>query len=157
MHRKLGMGLMLIGLAAPVASATAQDIFIYPAQGQSQSQLDKDRYECHSWAVQQTGFDPTRYSPTPSQPSSVPQGQVLTGAARGAAVGAVGGAIGGNAGKGAAIGAATGGLIGGIRRNDQIRQQQSYNQQQSSANSAQRDSYNRALAACLQGRGYTVN
>jgi len=71
-------------------------------------------------------------------------------------------------GKGAAIGAATGALIGGIRRRNQVereaQQQHSYQQQQAaaqanqgSANVAQRDQYNRATTACLQGRGYTVN
>jgi len=59
-------------------------------------------------------------------------------------------------------------LIGGFRRRDQMerqaQQQRSYEQQQAaaqankgSANAAQRNSYNRAMSACLQGRGYTVN
>lgn len=157
MNLKLRVTCLLVMLAAPLIPATAQDLYIYPAKGQSQAQTDKDRYECHNWAVQQTGFDPTRASPSYSQPSSVPQGQVLGTAARGAAVGAVGGAIAGDAGKGAAIGAATGGLIGAMRRNNQIRQQESQYQQQSSADAAQRDAYNRAMAACLQARGYTVN
>jgi hypothetical protein len=109
-------------IALPVLLLTgtsrAQDIYIYPAKGQSQSQQDRDRYECHSWAVKQTGFDPSRSQavasdtrPAPSQPPP-PQGHVVKGAARGAALGAVGGAITGNAGKGAAAGAAMGGLAG---------------------------------------------
>ena len=40
-------------------SATASDIFVYPRNGQSAEQTNKDRYECHAWAVSQTGFDPT--------------------------------------------------------------------------------------------------
>jgi opacity protein-like surface antigen len=32
---------------------------IYPKNGQSQEQQSADRYACHSWAVGQTGFDPT--------------------------------------------------------------------------------------------------
>jgi hypothetical protein len=149
---------LLLGLATPLASALAQDLFIYPAKGQSQAQQDKDRYECHLWAVQQTGFDPSKASTAYAQPAQeAPQGGVLRGAARGATVGVVGGAIGGNAGKGAAIGAATGALIGGMRRNDQVRQQEYQSQQQASAVAAQQGSYNRALAACLQGRGYTIN
>ena len=35
-------------------------IMVYPAQGQSPEQLERDRYDCHIWAVQQTGFDPSR-------------------------------------------------------------------------------------------------
>ena len=64
-----------------------------------------------------------------------------------------GGAIGGNAGRGAMIGAGTGALFGQMRRNDQIRNAES---QQWSQMNQQRDAYNRALAACLSGRGYTV-
>ena len=37
-----------------------QDLFIYPKNGQSDQQQASDRYECHSWARQQTGFDPTQ-------------------------------------------------------------------------------------------------
>ena len=143
----------------------AQDLFIYPAKGQTQEQQDKDRYECHSWAVQQTGFDPskpsTAYYSAPATTSQAPQGGILKGATKGAVVGVVGGAIGGDAGKGAAIGAATGGLIGGMRRNDQIRQQQyqaaQQQQQAANADAAQRQNYNRAMGACLQGRGYSVD
>jgi hypothetical protein len=147
--------------------ARAQDIYAYPAKGQSQAQQDRDRYECHSWAVKQTGFDPSRSQaaasdrPAASSTPLPPQGHVVKGAARGAALGAVGGAITGNTGKGAAAGAAMGGLAGGMRRRDQ-RIQQSHQQQaaaQSAANSqqSQRNAYHRAMAACLTGRGYTVN
>jgi hypothetical protein len=36
-----------------------EDLFIYPRHGQSDEQQAKDRYECHRWAVDQTGFDPS--------------------------------------------------------------------------------------------------
>ena len=35
-------------------------IFVYPRQGQTEEQQAKDRYECHDWAVHQTGYDPTK-------------------------------------------------------------------------------------------------
>ena len=35
-------------------------LFIYPMKGQSKEQQATDRYECHSWSVGETGFDPTR-------------------------------------------------------------------------------------------------
>ena len=38
------------------------DVYLYPRNGQSDAQTQNDRYECHSWAVNQTGFDPTRSS-----------------------------------------------------------------------------------------------
>jgi hypothetical protein len=160
----------LVTAALPVllltGSSRAQDIYAYPAKGQSQTQQDRDRYECHSWAAKQTGFDPSRAqasasSPPPSNQPLPPQGHVVRGAGRGAALGAVGGAIAGDAGKGAAAGAAMGGLAGGMRRRQQRLQQ---NQQQQATSHAavdsqqsQRTAYHRAMAACLTGRGYTVN
>ena len=142
--------------AIAVPDASAQGLYVYPTKGQSQDQQNRDRYECHNWAVSQTGFDPTRAQAQSSAPPP-PQGQVVRGAAGGAAIGAVGGAIGGNAGKGAAIGAASGALIGGIRRHQQQQQYQAQQSQQASASAAQQNAYNRALSTCLQGRGYTVN
>ena len=133
-------------LALSLAAASwAAHPYVYPAKGQSQEQQQKDQYECHEWAVQQTGFDP-------SQPveQSVPRHSVMGGAARGAALGAVGGAIGGDAGKGAAIGAAVGGL-------HTVMSDRRANESQAQAYSASTETYDRAYGACLQGRGYTVN
>jgi hypothetical protein len=118
--------------------------FVYPQRGQSPEQQQRDQGECHVWAVQQSGFNPG--APVASAP---PQGGAVRGAARGAAIGAVGGAIGGDAGKGAAIGAGTGALFGSMRRADQVRQQQALEAQGQGL-------YNRAVATCLGGRGYTV-
>jgi hypothetical protein len=42
---------------------------IYPRQGQSQEQQAKDLTECHSWAVGQTGYDPTN-SPPDNRPGN---------------------------------------------------------------------------------------
>jgi len=168
------VALIALPLFGAAALAQSNDIYIYPARGQSQAQQNQDRYECHSWAVNQTGFDPSRppqaampAAPAPNtyQPS---QRHIVRGAGRGAALGAVGGAIAGDAGKGAAAGAAMGGLVGGFRRRDEKRQQyaqqqymqQQYAQQQQYAYQSsqnQRAAYQRAMAACLQGRGYTVN
>jgi hypothetical protein len=40
--------------------AGSDEIFVYPKNGQSEERQSTDRYECHSWAVGKTGFDPTR-------------------------------------------------------------------------------------------------
>lgn len=37
----------------------SNQIFVYPRSGQTDQQQRNDRYECHRWAVSQTGFDPT--------------------------------------------------------------------------------------------------
>lgn len=34
------------------------EVIAYPARGQSADQQGRDRYECHTWAVGQSGFDP---------------------------------------------------------------------------------------------------
>ena len=136
----------------------AQELVIYPAKGQSQEQLDKDKYECYSWAKQQSGFDamqqPKATAPPPQQQAQ--RGGVVRGGARGAVMGTATGAIAGDTGKGAAIGAASGALVGGMRRRDQQRQQQQWAQQQATTYTKNRDGYNRAYGACLEGRGYSV-
>lgn len=145
---------MLLTLIFPAIAMG--DVYIYPNKGQNEQQQSKDRYECHTWAVQQTGFDPTKPQ-TAQAPSAPPPGKpVLKGAARGAAVGAVGGAIAGDAGTGAAAGAAVGGLLGGMRRMDQAKAQNQQQAQQQNVVAQQQAGYNRALGACLEGRGYTV-
>lgn len=42
--------------------AGTDQLFVYPKQGQSEEQQADDRYECHRWASEQTGFDPTQPS-----------------------------------------------------------------------------------------------
>lgn len=149
-------------MAMTAGMAVAQELIVFPAKGQSNDQMEQDKFSCYTWAKNETGFDPmappTATAPPPQQ--EAPQGGVVRGAARGALVGVAAGAIAGDAGKGAAIGAASGGLIGGMRRNDQNRRQasnqQQWEQQQAQQNSQKRSTYNRAYSACLEGKGYTV-
>jgi hypothetical protein len=79
------------GQPASPPIAAQEDLIIYPKNGQSQELQAADRFECHSWARSQTGFDPT-------QPGGGAQGDGERG----------------------------------------------------------RSNYNRAMAACLQARGYEV-
>jgi hypothetical protein len=68
---RLALAIVALPVLLLTGSARAQDIYAYPAKGQSQAQQDRDRYECHSWAVKQTGFDPSRaQASAPSQPPS---------------------------------------------------------------------------------------
>lgn len=46
-------------VAATQASVASYEVIAYPAQGQSADQQGRDRYECHTWAVGQSGFDPS--------------------------------------------------------------------------------------------------
>jgi hypothetical protein len=60
-------------IAPPAAEAISQvpppaeQLFIYPRNSQSEEQQARDRYACHSWAVSQTGFDPTQPHKTASE------------------------------------------------------------------------------------------
>jgi predicted lipid-binding transport protein (Tim44 family) len=161
--------IFVLSVLTPFAGQTlGQDLIIYPAKGQSQQQMEKDKFDCYSWAKQQSGFDPMQIpppaqAPPPQPPPGSTAGGVVRGGAGGAALGAaVGGIAGGwsGAGKGAAIGALTGGVFGGLRsqaRNNQSAQaQQQLAAQQSAQYRQKRDAYNRACSVCLEAKGYAV-
>ena len=143
-------------VCTPLVGELAEaEMFIYPAKGQSGEQQQKDEFECHQWALQQTGYDPTKAQQAPQQ--QTPQkGQAVRGAAGGALIGLGIGSLSGNAGKGAAIGAGAGALTGGARQQQQQEQQQVANRQAQQAQQAQIERYNKARQVCLEGRGYTV-
>jgi hypothetical protein len=139
-------------------AAAAQQPIIYPARGQSAQKQNTDTAECQLWAKQTTGVDPVAIAQQGANQPAAPQhqGGMLRGAAGGAALGAMGGAIAGDAGKGAAIGAVTGTVVGGVRqrrRNEAAAGQQQANNQLASQQMA---TFSRAVAACMTGRGYTV-
>ncbi|MGH8260536.1 MAG: DUF6515 family protein [Steroidobacteraceae bacterium] len=99
LYRGPNVGYEVVDAPPDASAATAQapgpsgeQLFIYPNNGQSPDQQARDRYECHSWASNQTGFDPT---------------------------------------------AANGGVP-------------------SDQTAGKRADYDRAMSACLEGRGYTV-
>ena len=151
--------------AFAIEPVLAQENIVYPAEGQSAEQMEKDKFECYSWAKGQTGFDPMEMpkatSPPPQQQSrGSTAGGAVKGGLLGAGAGAAIGAIAGDAGKGAAIGAASGGLLGGARRRSQNqgdkRRQEQWEQEQVANYQRNRDAYNRAYRACLEGRGYSV-
>jgi hypothetical protein len=146
-----------------VPAPPPQRVFVYPANGQSAEQTDRDRYECHVWAVEQTGVDPSRadasaYERVIVQPANPPGAGTVAGAIGGAILGSI---IAGprNAGAGLVIGGATGAIVGSASdasAQAQARQTQAQINQSAAAGRARADSYRRAIGACLQGRGYTV-
>jgi hypothetical protein len=162
---------LLLGAAAAHAQNTQP--VIYPAKGQSAKQQDQDRYECHTWARGQSGFDPTQ-APSGSAPAqSVAATSTGTSAGGAPVSGMAAGAMGGaavaelthhDAGRGAAAGAIGGAVIQRVKQQQAAQQQQAKQQaaqqqaaaQQSAARSQQRATYERALGACMEGRGYTV-
>ncbi len=139
--------ILLIGVVLVFSVPSyGQQLMVYK-DGVSNDQSMRDQSECSMWAVQNTGYSPYGSAPVQAGPGG---GQVIVNAAQGALVGGVVGAIAGDTGTGALAGAAGGVLIGGMRRRGAARQQQARQNQM-------QDNYTRALATCLQGRGYTVN
>jgi hypothetical protein len=168
MRRMICLSVSMLLVMLTTGHAIAQDIIMYPTRGQSQQQIERDKFDCYTWAKQTTGFDPMEVpKATQPPPPQVPPGAVAGGAVRGGAGGAaLGAAIGGiaggwsGAGKGAAIGGLAGGVFGGMRSQARMNQsaqaQQQWAAQQSAQYAQRRDTYNRAYAACLEGKGYTV-
>lgn len=142
-----------LGLLAAFARA---EVFVYPKAGQSQEQFQRDEFECHKWAKEQTGVDPSRPASVAAAPAPS-SGGALRGAAGGAALGAVGGAIGGNAGKGAAIGAGVGAVAGLARQSRRNAQAADDARQAEASQQANLQRYEKAYGACMGGRGYQVN
>ncbi|MEZ5559770.1 MAG: glycine zipper domain-containing protein [Pseudomonadales bacterium] len=156
LHNK---AMLILAAALLCSGARAQEMVIYPKQGQSPEQQEKDRFECYRFGRDTTGFDPmalpTATAPRPEQtgPSA---GQR---AVRGAVVGGAVGAITGNSSKAkkyAGAGAATGALVGGMKSADTKRAQEQWEREQQAQYAQRRNHYNRAFAACMEGREYTV-
>ena len=152
---------------APPPPAQTPDVYFYPKQGQDAQQQSRDRYECYLWARQNTGYDPSQFRPDSRANVRVvavpgPGHDTVAGGFTGAVLGA---AVSRprDAGAGALIGAVAGAVIGAA--SDQSRQRQADAEQAridaaQERRAAQSDaviqSYRRALKACLEGRGYTV-
>ncbi len=166
------------GIAAAIfllsSAATAQDLYVYPAQGQSDQQLADDRYACHLWAVRESDFDPSQFGEVaPPRTVRVPvpenkaDGAAEKGAIAGAVVGAVIGAHNDEVGEGVVVGAVVGAITGAaieehgeheareIARAEAQRRAEEIGQTRAEG-LLRRSDYRRALTACLQGRGYSV-
>jgi outer membrane lipoprotein SlyB len=154
--------------APPPPSAPTAQVYFYPKAGQTTEQQSRDHYECYNWAMQQTGFDPSQSSIPPERrvkvvPMPPPGHDTAVLAITGAVLGAL---IGGprHAGAGALIGAGSGAVVGAT--SDVSRQQYAQQMQEAYVNRDQAldarheqekaSNFRRAMGACLEGRGYTV-
>jgi hypothetical protein len=148
--------LAAIVLVAALPAAAVEDLRALTVQGQrgqSAEQARRDRYECHNWAVAQTGESPPAL---PAATAAVDAkgdlkreriGRALVGATIGGAIGALAGDwhdSSESALAGAAIGAAVGAATAGAGRKN-------------AAEPEEPSDYFRALTACLEGRGYSVS
>ena len=153
-----GIVAALCGLCMAMTSMAADELMIFPNGDQTPEQQEQDKFACYSWAKDQSDFDPmappTATEPPPQQQAK--KGGVGRGLVRGAAIGGIVGDSSENARRGAAAGA----VIGGMRRQDQKRKEeqerQQWEQEQQRIYAENRDRYNRAYSACLEGKNYTV-
>ncbi len=148
---------VVIGLFFIAATAQA-GLYVYPQKGQSAEQTDKDKYECYNWAKKNTGFDPMA-APKATTPAPTVE-QKKGGVVKGAAAGAVAGKVFGSSSKTTRRSALAGAVVGGARQSGANKKQQQkkeqWEQKEASNYAARRNEYNRAYAACLEGRGYSV-
>lgn len=166
----LALSLLLFGCVAPPPPRTVVQaqpapppIMVYPARGQSPDQLERDRYDCHVWAVQQSGYDPSRPGLQPGQrvvvePATPPGAGTAVGAIAGAILGA---AIAGprDAGAGLVLGGITGAVVGSAsdaNSQAQANAEQARLDRNAAGVSQGASNYRRAISACLDARGYTT-
>src|SRR3954464_10913522 len=152
---------------APPPPPPRTDVYAYPTQGQSPEQMDRDRYDCHEWAVKQSNFDPSAPSPPPHDRVVVAAGpppgtNTAIGAVAGAILGAV---IAGprDSGFGAVAGGITGAAIGSTgdaanaeAQHQEIQAARAQDARRAAAIDQRASDYRRAVSACLEGRGYSV-
>jgi hypothetical protein len=180
--RRLSLGIVVSCLSLAVFSPTyaqssSSKPVIYPSKGQTAAVQETDTAACNAWAQKQTGFDPIAalnaqqgYTADAQNRAEALQekratvgGEAIGGAARGAVTGAVIGAIAGDAGKGAAIGGTVGAVTGGARnraKNRQLLAEEAHAREaqarQQAANNQKFADFQKAAAACMEGRGYVV-
>lgn len=171
--------------ASPSAPAwsPSKDIglFVFGKNGQTADQQLKDESECYGAARTQTGIDPKAPPPgaktaeqkaaeqnAAAENAKTPSGGRARGAARGAAGGAAIGAIAGDAGKGAAAGAVAGTMRGGMQQRQAsaatqkeaaakvAAEQQKEEERMKLAHAEGLDTFQRAFAACMDARNYSV-
>lgn len=158
--------LLLSALALAAGALQAQSTgrgptgqMLYPAKGQGPQQAERDKFECHEWAKQQSGFDPAAMQAPPPQAGAKPgysTGGMVAGAAGGAAIAEIAEIADKDAGKGAAVGLLGSGLRQQMQQQKALTAQQQQALQQQAALAQKRGTYERGFAACMEARGYIV-
>ncbi len=72
----LTFGTAALALAL-LATRAAEALYVYPAKGQSQARMQRDKLQCSHWATRKTGFDPPgcrRSTPRVSRHAAAPCG-----------------------------------------------------------------------------------
>lgn len=149
------------------APALPTQVYFYPLHDQNPAQQDRDRYQCYLWAKEKTGFDPSGPQLAPHQRLQVisepaPGTDIVTGAITGAIIGSILSPAHGHH-DNTLVGAMAGAMIGAAsetaRQQNTHRLQADYDRQTSQRNAhieKKARNYQRAMMACLEGRGYSV-
>jgi hypothetical protein len=154
-------GAALAGAAAVNTPANAAEdlstLQVIPQRGQSADQARRDRYDCHNWAVEQTGESPVA-APTRDHAEQSSEerekhaervNRVISGAMIGAGLGGLVRATQNeDPANGVLAGAAVGAAIGAATGREKERKEE--------RKAAGPSDYLRALTACMEGRGYSV-
>lgn len=48
------MDAIVLAMVVTIGPAMAQELLVFPAEGQSDEQMEKDKYDCYSWAKKKT-------------------------------------------------------------------------------------------------------
>lgn len=148
---------ILCGMCITTLSMAANELMIFPNADQTSEQQEADKFACYGWAKNESGFDPMAPPTTTSAPpqQQAKKGGATKGMLRGAAIGGI---VDGSS--GAKKGAGAGIVLGSARHKDQqknaAKAQQNWEQDQAAIYSENRNRYNRAYSACLEGKNYTV-
>jgi len=111
-----------------------EKLFIYPNNGQSEEQIQDDRFQCYQKAMQMTGFDP----------SAIPQGQYGPPGIKDVKPAKT------PAGFGGSTGTPDKGYLAGEAKKE-------WKTEEINKYEADRTEYNKAYKKCLENRGYTIN
>ena len=168
----------VLGLVGVTGSALASDlastldVYVFPTEGQDESQQSQDEAACYQWAVDSSGNDPFDLSKQQQQADqqAAAQSQAAQestkgagagGALKGAAVGALVGEIADDdAGKGAAWGAGLGAIHSRRSARRQANEQTAAAQQQAEQTrqytQQEIDNFKKAFSVCLEAKNYMV-
>jgi hypothetical protein len=150
----------------PAPVAVNQPLYFYPTRGQDERTQQRDRYECYRWASHQTrsdpGMTPLRHVGAP--PPAVyydpqPGRDTALGAATGAIIGGMTASSPRHAGEAAAVGLVLGAIIGAVSDQARAENARQANAQVAAAQAPSPQThgdFRRAMAACMNGRGYAV-
>ncbi len=148
-------------------------VFVFPAEGQEETEQSRDEAECYGWAVDRTGSDPFELARRSEQETAsaeraaegaerAGQGAAAGGAVTGAAAGALVGRVFGSsktARRTAKAGAAVGAIAGAEQRQQaRARADRSADEAARRAQSteARMEDFRKAFSACLEANDYVA-